>query len=53
LDNFRQILSEANVDEFTTSGQASPTNDEDYQDEMEFSPPLKSNSFISHIQMEK
>jgi hypothetical protein len=60
LDNFRQILSEANVDEFVGgSGQGSPTDQDDLLDynedtQMEFSPNIKSaNSFISQIQMEK
>jgi hypothetical protein len=47
LDNFRQILSEANTDELIGSGGESP----DGEEEMQFSPQQK--SFLSQIQMEK
>jgi hypothetical protein len=47
LDNFRQILSEANTEELLASGGESPDGDE----EMQFSPPQK--NFLSQIQMEK
>lgn len=57
LDNFRQILNEANNDEFLQSNDGSPQND--YQDDEELlqsnglSPRKISSSFLTQIQMEK